>query len=1098
MKFKKTGNLSSVTGTKSTLLWSVIAVLFFSFSERGFAAEMRGGEVLDTQQQRVVSGRIVDQTGEPVIGASIVEVGSNPLNGTITNFDGEYTLHLTTATPALNITFIGFEEITVNVGNQSILNLVMQEYTAFLDEVVVIGYGTARRGDLTGAIATIRVDDAMMAQAPRTVFDLLRANAPGLHIPMSTTAEGWTGGTLVRGDSRLLTQAQRDDGRTSGPLIVLDGVIFQGEMSDINPQDVSSINILKDASSAAVFGSRAAGGVIAIVTHRGARGGRPRINVNSNFGFVERGSHSDRLMNPSEFLAFRSAFQNNTWGGRGWDGQFLQDYPQHFSDPRNLQGVNQLDWINQRRPAGDLFTSVTQDDLMREWGTRLLLGDHDIDNLANWRTTDWESLVFQMGFQQDHTISVSNRTDDMSIFWSMGYTDRQGFVVGDHFTAFRTRLNLEMTITPFLRVGMHSGFSARNQGNITVPWGNIVEFSPFAANYIGDDSVPQMLWRQPAERSPGAVNPLYDRMHISRRDWRNHLDANLFAVVSLPFNIEYQVNFTPHNIWRERMNHQHTTAVHWATGMNNVSYRQNWRTFSWMVDNVLRWNETFGVHRFDVTLLANAERRQTWMSRMEGREFEPNDMLGWHAMHLANDMRINSNDTYATGDALMGRLSYNLMDRYMFTATVRRDGYSAFGMQNPRGTFASFAAGWTFTSEPFAESFNHIMDFGRLRLSWGENGNRDVGMYQALAEIDFREPMWHINDAGQFVFSPTARVGRMANHQLRWERTAAYNIGLDFGFIGRIRGSLEAYLSRTTDLLMARRLPTITGFSSVMANLGELESRGFEASLTYDVVRNQNFTWTTSGSFSVDRRKIRSLFGDMIDVFDAEGNVIGQREADAPGNNWWIGQCPSVIWMWENDGVWQLHEAEMAARWGRQPGDFRYLPADGRIPGEGEVFTLTDDDRVFLGHTTPRFRWAWNNQFTIHRDWSVSMMMYSLWGHYRRFNRAANTSYPQFNSQWSQPFWTPDNPTSLFAAPGSNNAGSGANIYRNTSFIRLQNVTVSYSVPRSIVQRMSVQNLRISASVVNPFIWSPHWPGQDPETGTVTPRTYNLSLNFTL
>ena len=1090
MKLKKTGNLSSVTRTKSTLLWSIIAVLFFSFSEHGVAAEMGGAEVADIQQQRAVSGRIVDQTGEPVIGATIIEVGTT--NGTITNLDGEYTLHLTTAAPALNISFIGFEEITVNVGNQSVLNLVMQEYTAFLDELVVIGYGTARRGDLTGAISTIRVDETMLAQAPRSVQDLLRANAPGLHIGLATNAQG-NAGLMVRGDNSFAANSE--------PLVVLDGVIFQGSLSDLNPSDIASINVLKDASSAAVFGSRAAGGVVAIVTQRGARGGRPRINVTSNVGIVTPGPHRSTLMSPDEFINFRTAFLSRDTSGPGWDGPFLQSNPQHFSDPRNLQGgLSQLDWINQGRPADDLFTSVTEEDLMRIWGSRLRLGTLDIDNFVHGRTTDWESLVFQTGFQQEHNISVSNRTDDMSIFWSMGYTNREGLVVGDVFERFTTRLNLEATITPFLRAGMHTGFVSRNAGNITVPWGNIVDLNPFAGNYIGDESIPEMLWRFPAQNAPHAVNPLYDRNHISRRHWHNRIDANMFAVVSLPFNIEYQINFTPNFQFEERFNHEHTTSIQWETGMNNVSTREHWKRFFWQVDNIVRWNETFGIHRFDVTLLANAERRQTWRTLARGQQFEPNDMLGFHNIGLATRQEVTSTDTYATGDALMARLAYNLLDRYSFTATVRRDGFSAFGMNHPRGTFASFAGAWTFTSEPFAQSFNHIMDFGRLRASWGENGNRDIGIYAALAGINWGvAPVQYVDANGNWHFQPAARIGSMANHDLRWERTAATNIGLDFGFIGRIRGSLEFYDSQTSDLLMWRRLPTITGFSTVMANLGRVQNRGFEASLTYDVLRNQNFAWTTSGSFSLNRRTILSLFGDL----DEHGN-----EVDVPGNNWWIGRDPSVIWMWENDGVWQLHEAEIAARWGRQPGDFRYLPADGRIPQDGSVYTLTDEDRIFMGYRDPRFRWTWSNNFTLYRNWNVSMMMYSLWGHYGRFNRAAMSGNgPMFHTAWSQPFWTPNNPINDFAAPGSDNSGSGANIYRNRSFIRLDNITISYNVPREIVQRISVQNMRLSASVRNVAVWAPHWTGWDPETfgfgidagpGTFNPRTFNFNVNFTL
>ena len=1087
MEFKKMSNLSSLTRTKSTLLWAIAAVLFFSFSERSYASVNEVNEIaaISQQQGRTITGRIVDQAGDPVIGASIVEVGSNPLNGTMTNFDGEYTLILTTATPSLNIISFGFEEMTVNVGNQDVLNLVMLEHIDFLDELVVIGYGSARRGDLTGAIATIRTE-SLIAEAPRSVQDILRANAPGLQIGFGTTAQG-TGTMLVRGDNSITANSE--------PLVVLDGVIFQGSLSDINPMDIASVNILKDASSAAVFGARAAGGVVAIVTHRGARGGRPRINVNSNIGIVDIGPGANRLRGPDEFLAFRGAAMSRSRGG--WEGTGVQ--PQHFNDPRNLQdGMSQLDWFNQDRttPA----TSVTHEDLMRAWGTRLNMQPFDIDNLVNWNLTNWDDLVFRQGLQQDHNVSVSNRTDDMSLFWSMGYTNREGFVVGDMFERFTSRLNMEMTITPFLRVGLHTGFVARNQSSVTADWDGsgrqLTALSPFTGNYIGRDDIPRDVIYNPGQ-AQGTLNPLYRRMHINRRYWENRLDANLFAVLSLPFNIEYQVNFTPFYRWADRLNHEASSGVMWAN-LSGTTSRQHWKTFGWMVDNIVRWNETFDIHRFDVTLLANAERRQRWHTNMFGSFAIPNDQLGFHHMAALSETTIASTDDYMTGDALMARLSYTLLDRYMFTATVRRDGFSAFGMNNPRGTFASFAGGWTFTSEPWADSFAHIMDFGRLRLSWGENGNRDIGIYQALSNLT-SGPYPYIMPGEGFVWLQQMIVGRMANHDLRWERTAAYNIGLDFHFLNsRIRGNIDAYHSTTNDLLLTRTLPAMTGFTTVMANLGAVENRGFEVSLTYDVVRNQNFAWTTTGHFALNRRTLRRLYGDYVDIFDAEGNVIGRREANDYTNGRFIGQCLSVIWQVRNDGVWQTHEADMAARWGRQPGDFKFVPADGRIPEEGQIGAFTNDDRVFLGHTTPRFRWTWRNEFTLFRDWTVSAMMYSWWGHYGRFNGAANNTFALVHSGWDQPYWTPDNPINDFAAPHSVRDGVGQNIYRNRSFIRLDNVTISYNVPRNIVQRISVQNMRISASVRNPAVWAPHWTHWDPETGTATPRTYNLNLNFTL
>ena len=1075
---------------KSTLLWAIVAVLFISFSERSFASVNEVNEVAAISQQgRTVTGRIVDATGEPVIGATIIEVGSSPINGTITNFDGEYTLVLTTANPALNISFIGFLEITENVGARSIVNIILEEYVSFLDEVVVVGYGTMRRRDLTGAVATVRAED-ILRESPRSVQDVLRGSVAGLSMGFGTGAAG-TSTMLLRGDNRLLTDAQRNAGRTSEPLIVLDGVIWQGALSDINPQDIASIDILKDASSAAVFGARAASGVIVIMTQRGARGGRPQISVNSTVGVVQAASLRE-ILSPEGFLEKRRAF--NLYTGRHTD-DFLARHPGMFDDPRRLPaGVDQLTWINYGRAANNQLTTFTEEDLLRTWGSRLMLTTTEVDNFIRGRTTNWQDEIFQLGFQQDHHISVSHRTDDVSYFWSMSFSDREGIIVDDRFQRFATRLNLESTITSFLRVGIHAGFSTRDNsflnqsgGRHDAMRGMQTVISPFGVNEIGNPDVPLNIQRLPTG-SPTEVNEFFDNQFRTRRDRLNTFDANVFAVVTLPFNIEYQVNFVPYYHRRDWMNHESSDNPQWS-GIGGRAERRHWETFSWHVDNILRYSQRFGIHNIEATFLYNIEKRERWQSRLQGTGFLPSDVLGFHRMQAATNFEhFYSSDDVQTGDALMGRIFYSLMDRYMITASIRRDGFSAFGMNNPHAVFPAISGAWTFTSENFAQSFHHIMDFGRLRLSWGENGNRDVGMYDAL--LDLVTNPHPVLGSGGYILQMRMRAARMANPDLRWERTASTNLGLDFSLLNNmVSGSFEAFTSTTTDLLMRRELPTVTGHYWVTSNMGELRTRGFEATLNVRPVSNQNFTWRTSGNFSLYRREIISLFGDMVDIFDANGNVIGQREANDYVNEWFIGQAPDRIWDFKRAGVWQIEEREEAARLGLQPGDFKYLDLDGSG-------VMGMNNRTFLGYRTPRFRWAWRNDFTFFRDFTASTTVYSAWGWYRTFNAAANApSFPDRQSQFAQPFWTPENRINDFARLGSRNIG---NNWVNASFIRFDNITLSYNVPRAVVQRASIQNMRITAGIRNVAIWSPHWHWHDAETAVPTPRTYSVSLNFTL
>ncbi len=487
--------------------------------------------------------------------------------------------------------------------------------------------------------------------------------------------------------------------------------------------------------------------------------------------------------------------------------------------------------------------------------------------------------------------------------------------------------------------------------------------------------------------------------------------------------------------------------------------------------------------------MINAEQGQYWSQKMSTSQFSPSDVLGYHRMQAGTIPLNESNDTYRTGDALMGRLFYSLKDRYMITASVRRDGYSAFGQKNPRATFPAVALGWNFSSEKFAEPITEWLDYGKLRLSWGENGNRDIGQYEALSDMT-SGPHPYIDQNGNVYISSQVYVNRMSNPNLKWERTASTNVGLDFAIMNnKLSGSMDAYIATTNDLLVDRSLPEIIGYNSVAANLGQLQNRGFELNLNSDIISRPNFSWNASANFSFNRRKIKKLYGDMIDVKDDEGNVIGQKEADDIKNKWFIGQDPDRIWDYERVGVWQVDEADEAAKYGNQPGDFKYKD-------QNEDGVLTDDDRIFQGYKTPRFRWTFRTEFIFYKNISLSTMFYSYWGQYDSYNRAANsTSFADRVTDYVMPHWMPDNPINDYARIGSKNIG---NNYVRKSFIRWENITLSYNLPKDFAQKMSLQNMRLSLSVRNVAVISPDWNFWDPENSDPAPRTFNASINITL
>nr|WP_200814448.1 TonB-dependent receptor [Parabacteroides sp. Marseille-P3160] len=1032
---------------------------------------------MKAQSSQIITGIVKDEAGEPLIGVNVVEKGTT--RGTLTDLDGKYSLETSGRNVVLTFSYIGYLSQDVPLGNKTEMNAVLKEDIQNLEEVVVIGYGTARKKDLTGSISSIRTEK-MESEAPRSVQDLLRANAAGMNIGLATSAKG---------DADLQIRGRGTLKAGGSPLNVVDGVIFDGTFADINPNDILSIDILKDASSAAVYGAKAANGVVLITTKKG-QSGKPRISFNANMGFVEN-ANMPRVMNASEFLDYRYDYEI---GKRTSD--YLAKYPQMFVDPRKLDGVNQLDWYNYDQ--GKPVSSVTEEQLLGTWLSRLELKTPEINNYLANRITDWQDLVFQKGFQQDYTASISNRNDNLSYYWSLGYTDREGIVVGNQFKNIRSRLNLESKITNFLKVGLNANFASRDEGFLQADWGQSSVISPYGSNNMDD---PESPYQRLPTGDVTPVNPFYDNTYRDRLNTYNTLNANVYAIVTLPYGFEYQVNYTPSFTYQEYYNHESSHNVEWAAKGGN-SERRLEKTFNWQVDNIIRWKKEFNnIHKFEVTLLQNAEKGQFWKTVAKASNYSPSDVLGYHRLQAGTVPLVESDDTYKTGDALMGRVYYSLEDKYMVTASVRRDGFSAFGLKNPRATFPAVALGWVFTSEEFMKKTENWLNYCKLRLSWGKNGNRDLSdQYTALSDMTSGlHP--YIDQNGNIYLSSQLYVNRMANAGLKWESKAAYNLGLDFSlFKDILSGSVEVYTATTHDLLVDRALPEIIGFNSVAANLGELRNKGFELSLTGNIINRENFGWSASGNFSLNRREIKKLYGDMVDVKDADGNVIGQKEADDIKNKWFIGQDPDRIWDYERIGVWQLGEETEAAKYGCQPGDFKYKDQNG----DG---VMTNDDKVFLKYTTPRFRWTLRNDFTFYKDFSFSFMLYSYWGQYNRFNRAANNSnFPDRATDYEQPRWTPENPINDYARIGSKNIG---NNYVDQSFIRLENITASYNVPSKFLKRFAVQNMRLSFSIRNVALWAPHWKLGDPESWykdsnnnisefRPTPRTYNLSVNFTL
>jgi TonB-linked SusC/RagA family outer membrane protein len=1012
--------------------------------------------VLLAQGGRPVSGNVLDSKRSPLQGVSISVKGTN--RGTVTDASGHFVLNNVPERATLVISFTGFNPQEVSTTGKTTFNVTLADAVSALSDVVVVGYGTRQRRDVTGAVAQVKATQ-LENENPPSVQDLLRGNVPGLNVTTSTSAKG--GGDLrVRGRSSI--------NAGTSPLIVLDGVIYQGQLADINPNDIATIDVLKDASSAAVFGAKAASGVVLITTKKGT-GAKPAITFNTNVGIATLAKNQPLYDGPG-FVAWRTDVLNSI---------NVNAKPYQFNDPRSLPAdVTLAQW----RAYDNASATADPVDI---WLTRLKLLSVERENYKIGKTTNWYDMMFHNGLRQDHTVSVSGKKEDVSYYMSLNYTNNEGVIVGDKFKTVRARLNLEAKAAKFMTVGINSQFSDRDESQVPVSWGQMVNASPYGELYRPDGVT---LRDSPNDDIGNNTNPFLDNTYTNRMQKENTVFATIYAKGNLPWGFSYQSNFTPSFQFYRYFNGISAKDFRYAV-RKGVATRTNQTTYNWQVDNLLMWNRAFGEHKLDATFLVNAEKFQSWRNQMDNEGFTPNDNLSYHSIEAGIKPIVNSDDQVSTGDALMGRLNYSFRDRYLLTTSVRRDGYSAFGLQNPRATFPSVALGWVFSKEKFGTPA--WLNYGKLRASWGINGNRDIGRYLALSDLSTGKYQY-ITPSGQLLLVSQLYVNRLQNPGLKWEKTESINLGLDYSILkDRISGSIDVYKKSTKDLLILRALPDVIGFANRLDNLGEVENRGIELSINTVNMKRSDFSWRSTINFSLNRNKIMHLYGP-VPVTDASGKVT-MVEKDDVANRWFLGHDIEEIWDLKVLGVWQQNEAAEAAKFGVKPGDFKVedLNGDGKF---------SDADRQFLGYRTPRFQWTLRNDFTFLKNFDFSFMLYSNWGQRSDYNQAKNNSgFIDRQNSYILPYWTPNNPTNEYARLFSSNGSANFSVYRKTSFIRLSTVALAYTVPSKILNRAKIQGLKVYLNVNNAVMYQPNWTFWDAEYGnTPPPRYYSLGLNLTL
>lgn len=749
-----------------------------------------------TQQQNSVSGKVVDQNGEPIIGATVKVEGSNM--GTVTDIDGNYVIAGAPANGTLLISYVGYKDQRISYSGHMAQPVTLSENTEDLNEVIVVGYGVQKKSDVTGSVTSINKD--RFDKLPVTnVLQAVQGTAAGVTIQQSSAIPGDAPSALVRGRNSI--------NANSGPYIVVDGVPISkagGSLNDINPGDIESMEILKDASATAIYGMNGANGVILITTKHG-QDGMPSISYN---GYVGVEDFTNRL---------------NFCDG----AQITQRY---------------RDYMNQN--TGETMYN----DYVKH--------QYEADNQAAGKETDWIDEITQTGIIQSHNLNINGGTKNVKYFISGNFMDQKGLLKGYNYKRYSFRTNLDVDVTKYLKAGTTSYIVSHNRDGGRVNFVMAEAMSPYAKEY--EDNGSYCIYPMYSETL--FFNPLLNttRNH-ERRQWNVNLNSYAqldFGKIWAPLEgLTYKFNFGYAYV-PNRENYYNGRDQNTPQGYGWI---RNKETQSATFENIIAWGRDFGKHHVDFTgLLANSRRVYQYNTSNASKFI--NDDLGWNNLGAGETPGVDSYREKYTTASQMARVNYSYDSRYLFTFTVRRDGSSVFGKDNKWGTFPSVALGWNIAHESFMENTHNWLNNLKFRLSYGKSGNEAIGVYQSMSLMN--TAMLVMEGASTAALYPRDLMG---NDDLSWETTKTFNIGVDFGFLNnRINGNLDVYFSKTNDLLLKRNLPKISGYASVYSNMGETVNKGIELNINSHNIQTKSFTWNTSLVWSWNKNEIRDLYGDRM------------------------------------------------------------------------------------------------------------------------------------------------------------------------------------------------------------------------------------------
>ena len=939
----------------------------------------------------VVKGTVKNDLGDALAGASVSVKGTNVR--VATNNDGEFQI----TSPdggTLVFTYMGYVSQEISVGNKSLINVTMlvDDKKYQMNEVVIVGYGTQKRSDITGSVTSVPKE--RLSQLPVTnVLHAMEGAVAGIRISQSSSVPGSSAGVQVRGVNSI--------NAGTSPLTVIDGVPFSnlgGSMNDINPNDIESIEILKDASAVAVYGTRGSSGVILITTKRG-KTGKPTIRY-STFAGPEYQNKTLTPLTPE---------------------QYVQQYTDFLAQK------------NQKPGAIPVPNAYEQ------------------ENYTAGKTTNWLDEISQQGFIQDHNLSISGGGDKIKYFVSGAYQKQKGVLKGYQFGRASFRSNLDATITDWLTAGTSLFFADNNTDGGTVSYSSAMQMSPYGRlrDANGEYTIFPML------SETYTKNPLLG-LNADVLNRQKNLNGIFYAEIKPKFipGLKYRLNTNYAFLPSRAASYRGANTGDTDQGTAAIS---NTETNSWIVENILTYDKNWGKHHLDVTALYSGQEKKYFISSTTGKTFI-NDEVSYNNIGAAAVVTASSFYSREALVSQMARFNYSYDSKYLFTATARRDGYSAFGSAtNKYGTFPSVALGWNISNENFLKDVKQI-DNIKLRASYGTSGNQAVGVYQTISTQGVTKYIFNGITATGLVSSSLLTSGVLGNAELNWESTTGSNFAIDFSILNsRISGTVEAYFTKTKDVLLRRQLPTITGFGSIFDNLGSVKNRGVEFTLNTVNVKGKDFTWSSNINFSSNRNEIVSLYGDGKDDI---------------GNKWFIGKPLYAVYDYQLDGVWQVGEDASQVDPGATPGSLKFVDVNGDKK-------ITEADRVYQGSSLPKWTGGIMNNFK-YKQFGLSVLIQTAQGAkinnplLNLQNYGGRVSFPQEVGYWTaanmnntQPSLTYTNPKQ-YAYPVDQN------------YTRIKDITLSYSLTQKALDKIKLGSLTAFVSGRNIATFT-DWVGLDPE-----------------